>query len=85
MSTEQQDVTHTFNLSGELKGNKNLTSDAIAFLEEQFTKWCRMRNVDGALFEIPMQQTRESSNKNDSSRFNEEILINEIDELFNEK
>jgi len=85
MSTEQQDVTHTFNLLGELKGNINLTSDAITFLEEQFTRWCRMQNVDGALFEIPMQQTIESSNKDDSSRFNEEILINEIDELFNEK
>jgi hypothetical protein len=84
VSIEQQDVTHTFNLLGQLKGNKNLTSDAITFLQEQFTKWCQMRNVDGTLFEFPMQQTTESSNKNDFSRFEEDIL-NEIDGLLNEK
>jgi len=84
MSTEQQDVTHIFNLLGQLKGNINLTSDAIHFLKEQFTNWCQMRNVDGTLLEFSIQQTTESYNKDDSPKFDEEILDNGIDGLFNE-
>jgi len=46
-SNEQQIMTYTFNLSGQFSGNRDLTAEAIAFLQEQFSQWCGMQNVQG--------------------------------------
>jgi hypothetical protein len=42
-------MPYIFDLSGQITGNRDLTGDAIAFLQEQFTRWCSMQTVQGSL------------------------------------
>lgn len=68
-SNEQQIMRFKFNLSGQFSGNTDLTADAIAFLQEQFTHWCGMQNIQGA---------------SSGYSINDEIGYDNFNDLFNE-
>ena len=45
-------MANSFCVSAQFLGNSDLTTDAIAFLHDQFNHWCRIRNVQGSLSEF---------------------------------
>lgn len=66
---EQQSMSYTFDMSGQLTGNRDLTADAAAFLQEQFARWCEMQNIRGTLSRYSID---------------EEIDYDDFHEFFNE-
>lgn len=42
-------TSSTLNLSLQHTGDEHLTMDLINFMQEQYTRWCESRNVQGSL------------------------------------
>jgi hypothetical protein len=70
-SNGQQNILYTFDLSGQLTSHEDLTADAIAFLQEQLTHWCTLRNIQGSITRYSLE--------------NVDITDGDLTEFFHEK